>query len=47
MHIWLGVVCAICLPTYFFIPESTRWLVCNGRASEAEKIVYVRSGRKR
>ncbi len=28
--------------TYFVIPESVRWLVCNGKVQEAEKILKVK-----
>ncbi len=40
MHIWAGIVCAIAIPTtYFMAPESSRWLIANNRGSKAEAIL--------
>ena len=42
MHLWAGIATASGLPIFFVIPESPRWLVCNGKVSEAEAILTVR-----
>ena len=41
MHVAGGLVAALAFPTYFFFPESFRWLVSNGRWREAEVIFQV------
>ena len=41
MHIFIGCLGFLALPVFFKVPESIRWLACNDRAKEAEKIVMV------
>ncbi len=40
LHLWTGVVCLCGIPSYFFIPESPRWMAMNGRKEEAEKVFH-------
>ncbi|KAK7476015.1 hypothetical protein BaRGS_00032722 [Batillaria attramentaria] len=39
LHIGSAVMGALFLPTYFFVPESARWLAAKGRLEEAEAVV--------
>ena len=40
LHLWTGVLCLCGLPFYFFIPESPRWMVLNGRKEEAKEVFH-------
>lgn len=39
VHVWIGLVCVLVLPIYFFVPESPRWLAQNGKEDEAIQVV--------
>ena len=39
MHVAVGVACSLAIVTYPVVPESIRWLACNERGAEAEKIL--------
>lgn len=41
MHVTAAALSSLALPTYFFIPESCRWLACNRKCERAETILMV------
>lgn len=42
IHIWSGLICACGMISFFFLPESPRWLAVNGRLDQAEAVILVR-----
>jgi hypothetical protein len=45
LHLCVGILCCIGLPTWFFIPESPRWLAGNKKKEEAEEVFLSRRRR--